>query len=779
MRHHSWLSIILAGFTGITALIILSGCSKDSNLINAPTLAQSGRSEMVFSSANDLSGETELETSADLRIPDGIADIYVENEVLVVLTDETESRIGEKFFDNYFLETVRRVNLPWGTLHRMKITDGTSVESMVRTLKAQPGVKIAEPNYMLIFQETPYFPNDPLWESDDPGNDPRDSVYEQWGPAKLGADIVWNEFKGSEDVIVAVIDTGIRLDHEDLEANLWINEGEIPDNGIDDDENGWIDDWRGWDTHDGDNDPWDSESHGTGCAGIIGAVQDNGKGLSGIAPGVKIMAIRADMWDGPSCVATVVEAWHYAKVNGAKIVSMSFLVLYPTEVLEIAAFDTWEEGNGPILIAAAGNYNNTVQYVPASYDCVICIGATIPWSRYNVPVDEGRIRIGWENWWWGSNYGPNLDVMGFGEKTITTYSSSKSSYRTGYSNGFFNGTSCATPTVAGVMALIVSAHPDQTGQWYWDRLIQTADDLDVPGYDIQTGHGRVNAVRGVYGHDRFAELEDEFGFVPITCPGTNLYDSIHDVPGNPYNDKFDLYKITPEFDGCLAISLDIFTWGQDIDMALYYDREMTQLLGESFGENHASNSYEFISAGVYKDENYYLSVYSPEIGNSTTYGLNLEYQTNESTITGESIAPETVLAGDKLVPVLELWFSATCDATLEQLMLHKHSTEPGPSRVVLNIYLDANGNRIFDDEDIFVASDPDYEFNSSRYTGLQLPFSGFEPAVLFVVAGFSPDLSPGTVLRFGLENYKDVTITGAVEPNYYSYPIITNPIIVL
>jgi len=617
----------------LVMLALLLGCSGTEWPTDpGPSAAGAPQAATASSSwAGKLSTTDGIAVEFDLSrfdpVPEGPD--YVENEVLVVLTDAAEEAVGAAFFDEWPVRIIRSKAYHWGTLHRVEITDGSSVEEMVDCLRDEPEVGIAEPNYLLHFVEVPYAPNDPLWESDDPGDDPRDSVFDQWSPAKLGASIVWNDPHPRGSVIVAIIDTGIRLDHEDLEPNIWINVDEIPGNGIDDDGNGWVDDWRGWDTFGGDNDPWDSESHGTGCAGIVGAVQDNERGLSGIAPWAKIMAIRADMWDGPSCVATVIEAWDYAKTNGADIVSMSFVVLYPTEALEIAAEDTWDNGNGPILMGAAGNWNNTDQYVPASYDCVICVGATIPWSRSAQPVDEDRIHVGWQGWWWGSNYGSNLEIMGFGEMTITTHSASKTAYRDGINYGFFNGTSCACPTSAGVMALIVSFHPDMGGQWYWDRIIETADDLNVPGYDIQTGYGRVNAVRAVYGPDRYSAVVDPLGFVQIPMDGASivvdqpLFDSIHDFPGNPYDDPVDLYQIRASYDGSMTFYLDIFTWGEDLDMALYGDPEMTKLLAEATTENHADSSWESMSADVLQNTDYYLKIYSPAEGNSTTYGLSI------------------------------------------------------------------------------------------------------------------------------------------------------------
>ena len=775
LRQQGWSHLFRICCIAAVLLCLISGCSKTSHpLVPGPNQNDSFETGSVSNTQLE-SGIPSVETGNITPLPDG-TDAYVENEVLVVLHDDVESRMGDSFFDSLPLRTVRNPHLNWGTLHRMYITDGTSVEAMVERLSADPGVRFAEPNYLLIFQEAPYFPNDPMWEGSDPGDDPRDSVYDQWGPAKLGADIVWNDTKGA-DVIVAVIDTGIRLDHEDLQANIWINEDEIPDNGIDDDENGWIDDWRGWDTHGGDNDPSDSGSHGTGCAGIIGAVQDNDVGMSGIAPHAKIMALRADMWDGPSCVATVVEAWDYAKTNGADIVSHSFLVLYPTEALEIAANDTWDNGNGPLLIAAAGNSNNTFQYVPASYDSVICVGATVPWSRWNVPVDEDRIHVGWEGWWWGSNYGDNLDVMGFGEKTITTHSASPSAYRTGYSGGFFNGTSCACPTVAGVTALMVSMHPGMQGQWYWDRLEETADDLNVPGYDIQTGHGRVNALRAVYGSDRFSDLEDEFGFVKVLIPGT-IYDSIHDRPGNPHHDTFDLYRISSDTDGCVEVDLDIFTFGEDLDIALYADPMMNYPLIESSGPNHADSSHEFLSFGVQKGMEYYLSVYSPDIGNSTTYGLHLEYIEDSITLTGESLSPVSVVAGEKFVPVLRLDFDILCNADLDEIIVHKQSSNPGGTPCGLSLYMDSNYNGTWEIEDTLLGIWPDIDFNIAWFSNLDLHWDNFMPLKLFVVANFAPSIPSGTTIRFSLENYKDVTILSTPVLDYRQFPIQSNTVLV-
>ncbi len=618
--------IVLFAFL-LLALLQMVGCSTSEQPLS-PSPSGTGLTRDAGLSPGS-SGITPASATGSAPRP-----IYMPNEVMVVLINEAQESLGPGAFNMLPLKIIQIIESRWATIYRLEITDGSSVERMVDRLKQVSNVRIAEPNYLLYFLEAPYNPNDPMWNTYFPGMDPRNDMWAQWGPAKLGASIVWNQSNGSGDVVVAVIDTGIRRTHEDLENNLWINEDEVADNGIDDDHNGYIDDWWGWNCFEGNNNPFDLDGsnyyHGTGCAGVIAATQDNGKGISGIAPGCKVMAIRADMNDGATCEATVCEALNYAKDNGADIISMSFGVIYATEVLDLQCADIWDDGNGPVMLASAGNNDDTDPYAPARYDSVICVGATIPWSYGGSPVDEGRIRKNWNGWWWGSTYGPLLNIMGFGERTYSTYGSGDNQYWDGVNHWFFNGTSCACPTSAGVMALIMSFHPGETGQWYWDRIEQTADDLDVPGFDDQTGWGRVNAFRAVRGSD-YPALSDMAGFVTMRVgevagqPETH-YESIHDVsPSNPFCDTEDLYDLVATANGPFRIDLDIFTWGEDLDMALYSDPEMTNMIMSATGPNHAASSFHAMIMNGVAGKKYFLKVYSPALGNSTTYGLTVEH----------------------------------------------------------------------------------------------------------------------------------------------------------
>jgi subtilisin family serine protease len=151
--------------------------------------------------------------------------------------------------------------------------------------------------------------------------------YRQTGGTS-GADIsatkAWDITTGSNTIVVAVIDTGVDYTHPDLAANIWTNPGEIPDNGIDDDGNGYVDDVHGYDFINNDNDPMDDNGHGTHCAGVIGAIGNNGIGIAGVAWKVKIMPLKFLRADGNGDTAASLNAIAYARRMGANVISCSW-----------------------------------------------------------------------------------------------------------------------------------------------------------------------------------------------------------------------------------------------------------------------------------------------------------------------------------------------------------------------------------------------------------------------------------------------------------------------
>src|SRR5436309_1680061 len=161
-------------------------------------------------------------------------------------------------------------NLGW---QLVQLPPGMSVHAAIEYYRNLPGVAYAEPNYRIRLFATP--------------NDPRRDAL--WGLDKINAPQAWDQSTGDPGIVVATVDTGIDYNHPDLAANVWTNPGEIPGNGIDDDQNGYVDDVHGYDFVNNDGDPMDDFSHGTHVAGTIGAIGNNGIGVAGVDWHVRLM----------------------------------------------------------------------------------------------------------------------------------------------------------------------------------------------------------------------------------------------------------------------------------------------------------------------------------------------------------------------------------------------------------------------------------------------------------------------------------------------------------
>ncbi len=513
--------------------------------------------------------------------------------------------------------------LDWGTTYLIVIPDDISVIDKMFELTCFPEILRVQLNFIYHSLDNPMTPDDPLWENpNDADNDPRSTAFEQFGPSKAGTNVVWgesgNEITG-DGVVVAVLDSGVNYWHQDLNDNMWRNPDEIEDNFIDDDNNGYVDDTYGWDfIQDDANISNYSNFHGTSCAGVI-AAETNTIGCASIAPDVKIMGLKTSE-NQYIFTFYVLQAIQYAINENADIISMSWGGVGVDAELE-AALNTAYYEEEILLLAAAGNSNSTIQEYPARFNCVISVGATITFNASNNPIDEVRITpdlgFGWEGGNGGSNYGSTLEVMGFGERYITTSGLGSNDYDTN-----FGGTSCACPMAAGVLALLISAKPDQEYTWYRNQLKYMSDDLYTSGFDTESGYGRVNAIRACYGPDRYASEEDGNGFVELSTHAYEVYDSLSNV--SYVADINDKYKITTSVNGELTIDLDIFTWGENLDIAVYshYSLSPSFLIDESTGANHYYNSSEQLQIPSTAGSTYFIKVSAPNMGDSTSYGLS-------------------------------------------------------------------------------------------------------------------------------------------------------------
>jgi len=287
----------------------------------------------------------------------------------------------------------------------------------------------------------------------------------QWGVDLVKAPEVWARGYQGQGIVVAVIDSGVDYNHPELQNNIWSNNDEIPNNGIDDDGNGYVDDFRGWDFVENDNDPQDLESHGTHIAGTI-ASSIGGGGTVGIAPEAEIMILRVLDNAGVGKVSDGIEAIRYAADNGADVINFSSGGRrFVSEELDAIRY---AESRGVVFVSAAGNDSlSTPDFPAATADRVgIAVGSVDLANRFsNFSNQAGPLPLDYV-------VAPGGD--GGVEDRGDIYSTVPF-FLGGNSYDFFAGTSMATPHVTGVVALIKEANPSLSVSEIERIIIETAN----------------------------------------------------------------------------------------------------------------------------------------------------------------------------------------------------------------------------------------------------------------------------------------------------------------
>ena len=344
--------------------------------------------------------------------------------------------------------------------YSVSVPTGTSMQQALAFWQSHPNVAIVTPDFELTTQS---IPNDPsfgsLWGLSNNGS--------QGG--LLNADIniepAW-ALGTATSIVTAVIDTGVDYTHPDLASNIWTNTDEVAGNGIDDDGNGFVDDVRGWDFVNNDSDPMDDNGHGTHVAGTIGAVGNNGIGVTGVAWTASIMPLKFLDQSGSGSLSDAIKAIQYARVNGAKIINASWGGGGFSSALQsaITQFIT----SGGLFVAAAGNEatnNDVTPSYPANYQGVISVGAS---TRTDTRASF-------------SNYGTSVDVFAPGQSILSTLPGNR--------YGSLSGTSMATPQVAGALALLWGQNPTLSATTISQALINSTDNVLRAS---NSTHGRIN-----------------------------------------------------------------------------------------------------------------------------------------------------------------------------------------------------------------------------------------------------------------------------------------------
>ncbi|MCP4136854.1 MAG: S8 family serine peptidase [bacterium] len=338
---------------------------------------------------------------------------------------------------------------------------------LAKELNENPLVEYAEPDRILPIQLSECEYTDPSYNA-------------SWHMEKIQAPRAQGITTGSPETVVAVIDSGIDYNHTDLAGNIWVNQDEIANNGIDDDNNGYVDDVRGYDFVNDDNDPMDDRSHGTHVAGIVAA---NGT-VSGIAPNVSLMPIKLIDHYGSTSLSRAISSFDYATVNGADVINCSWHVSVNSQDEYLSLKSAIERaGNaGALVVIAAGNSvtdldlsENLFAVLPAEYDCDNII--TVAWTD----IDDNLTDNGNSS---GSNFGiTSVDLGAPGEQICSTVLSNE------YDCG--TGTSMAAPLVSGAAALLKSRNPDLSYIDIKNILLNSVDKADGLTGKTVTG-GRLN-----------------------------------------------------------------------------------------------------------------------------------------------------------------------------------------------------------------------------------------------------------------------------------------------
>lgn len=384
------------------------------------------------------------------------------------------------------------------TIYEIKYLENYPVDKIVAYLSTFDVVQYVQP---IPVNQLFYTPNDPL-------------IGNQWYVDKIELKQAWDISKGDTNVVIAISDTGVNVFHEDLVGQIKYNWAD-PINGVDDDNDGYIDNYRGWDMAGNDNNPYEPNAiggaHGTTVAGIAGAKTDNGKGVVGVGFNCKILPVRSDLLPNPIGYEHDYESIVYAADHGANVINCSWgseaNLPYGQDIVNYATFN-----KDALVVCAAGNYSRPDVYFPASYEHAISIACVDNIDAKWIPnPNETNPAYKYS----GSAYGFFVDASAPGVSITTTDGNTYKPQSV--------GTSLSAPIFSGIAGLVRSFNPKFNALQAGERVRVSSQNIDTVPTNAPfvklLGHGRVNAY-----HALIDSLKPSIRLVDYTITG--LYDNI-------------------------------------------------------------------------------------------------------------------------------------------------------------------------------------------------------------------------------------------------------------
>ena len=593
----------------------------------------------------------------------------------VARVDTVSRKLGvlkaDRLFRRGFKNLRKAQELHLDRYFTIKLPAGSNIEEVMAKYLALDEVELVELNYIGKLQTVP---NDPLygeqWGLNNTGNAQEYGTTNLVGTpgADINAEAAWDLHTGTSDVTIAIIDSGVDYTHPEFSGRI------VP----------------GYDFSDDDSDPFDgnvSGSHGTACAGIAAAAGNNGIGMAGVNWGASIMPIRVADQNGNFQASHVADGIYFAVDSGAHVISLSVSLSQGTTYLEQAI--TYAHLSDVLIFAARGNDDDTVDLYPSSYSDVISVGGLSP-------CDTRKTYTSCDGEQWGSSYGGGQNKMDF----VAPSASITTTAIGGYTFNF-NGTSAACPFAAGVGALIRSYNPSLNVDQIRTIMRETSVDIGIPGYDDETGYGRIDAHAALVaaspepvevelisssfdtGYEGFTTVGEDTGWgisTDLMSTAPYLFMSKEPIVNSPPNITSPSFNASPYQQILLTFNI-MFYLSSDPTNTIhinYYDGSSWINLGDSLVVSHYRNNFIYSKSVIINSSEYNMASNAQirfEIVGNGRYSTSID----NVVITGSTAlgTGTSRLADGSSLP--------TFDTVIEELVEKQVSIYPNPTTDVATI----------------------------------------------------------------------------------------------